>query len=74
MVLTAMRTATQNSIEKDSNMRKAIQFQVLRHSRYYLLSRGFKGFALWPRLKHGREASSNNLVRAFKLRWYFKTL
>ncbi len=44
-----MHEATQKALTKDSNMRKALQFQVLRHDRYYLLLRGFKALSLWPR-------------------------
>jgi hypothetical protein len=68
-----LHQATQQALKKDADMRKALQFQVLRHNRYYLLMRGMRALQTWPRLKGDKHSARSSLVRAFRLKYMFKT-
>ena len=50
-VLVALKQNADDCLEKDAHVKKALQFQLLRHNRFYLLMRGYKALHCWPRLK-----------------------
>lgn len=55
-------------------MKKALQFQLLRHSRYYLLQRAFKALSIFPKQEGDNKCARESLVRAFRLKQVFKSL
>jgi hypothetical protein len=71
-VLLALRQNADDCLTKDSNMKKALQFQLLRHGRFYLTRRAFTCLKRWPVLRSEKRITRNNLIRAFRLRRFFR--
>lgn len=69
-----LRFETQRTALKDTNLKKAMQFQLLRHSRYYLLKSTFRALALQPKKEAELKSNRDGLVRAFRLKQVFRSL
>ena len=50
-VMQALRDNADDCLAKETHIKKAMQFQVLRHSRYFLMLRAFRALQRWPSLR-----------------------
>lgn len=74
IVMSALRRNASLSREKDAGIRKALQFQVVKSNRYFLLLVAFRALKTWPRLTQSKRQKKELLIYRFKLRKAFKSI